>query len=67
MGYAETGNLQRHVLGALQRLAQTYEKNGDISSALPFAWRQVELEPWNEEAHRYLMRLLALGGQRSAA
>jgi DNA-binding SARP family transcriptional activator/Tol biopolymer transport system component len=59
--------LQRQVLDALHRLAQTYEKNGDISSALPYAWRQVELEPWSEEAHRYLMRLLALGGQRSAA
>jgi DNA-binding SARP family transcriptional activator len=31
------------------------------------AHRQVELEPWLEEAHRELMRLLALSGQRSAA
>jgi hypothetical protein len=59
--------LQRQVLGALRRLAQTLEKDGDISGALPFAWRQVELEPWSEEAHRYLMRLLALRGRRGEA
>ena len=30
-------------------------------------WRQVELEPWREEAHQRVMRLLAFGGQRGAA
>jgi len=29
--------------------------------------RQLELDPWREEAHRQLMRALALSGQRSAA
>ncbi len=60
-------HLQRQALRALRHLAQAYEKNGDISGALPFAWRRVELESWSEEAHRYLMYLLALSGQRSAA
>jgi DNA-binding SARP family transcriptional activator len=59
--------LRRQALEALHRLAQSYEKNGDVTSALAPAWRRVELEPWSEEAHRYLMRVLALSGQRSAA
>jgi hypothetical protein len=59
--------LQRKALGALRHLAQALEKDGDISAAIPFAWRQVELEPWSEESHRYLMRLLALRGRRAAA
>jgi predicted ATPase len=32
-----------------------------------YATRQLELDPWREEAHRQLMRALALSGQRSAA
>src|SRR5205823_7130761 len=35
--------------------------------ALQYSYRQLELEPWREEAHRQVMRLLALSGQRSAA
>ena len=31
------------------------------------ARRQIELEPWDEEAHRQLMRCLAQSGQRNAA
>ncbi|HSD85807.1 MAG TPA: BTAD domain-containing putative transcriptional regulator, partial [Anaerolineae bacterium] len=60
-------HLQRQALRALRYLAKAYEKNGDISGALPFAWRRVELESWSEEAHRYLMHLLALSGQRTEA
>jgi DNA-binding SARP family transcriptional activator len=58
---------RQQALSAFCRLAQAYEEDGDITRALPFARRQVELEPWSEEAHRYLMRLLAFNGQRSAA
>jgi DNA-binding SARP family transcriptional activator len=57
----------RQVLSALHRLAATYERRGEYGRALPYAWRQVELEPWQEKAHRQLMRLLALNGQRGAA
>src|SRR5256885_1694173 len=35
--------------------------------AIQYGYRQLELEPWREEAHRQVMRLLALSGQRSAA
>jgi hypothetical protein len=59
--------IRRQALNALHHLAQAYEKNGDLTGALSAAWRLVDLEPWSEESHRYLMRLLGLNGQRSAA
>jgi DNA-binding SARP family transcriptional activator/predicted ATPase len=58
---------QRQALMALHRLAGYYEQSGEYERACNYAWRQVELEPWQEEAHQQLMRLLALSGQRSAA
>ncbi len=59
--------LQRQVLTVLQRLAGCYERRGEHERALAYARRQLDLEPWHEEAHQQLMRLLALSGQRSAA
>jgi DNA-binding SARP family transcriptional activator/tetratricopeptide (TPR) repeat protein len=59
--------LQRQVLDALQRLAAHYESNGEAERGCEIAWRWVELAPWEERAHRCLMRLLARSGQRSAA
>jgi adenylate cyclase len=53
--------------GALEHLSDWHEKQGNVARAIEYAWRQVELEPWREEAHQQVMRLLALGGQRSAA
>ena len=59
--------LHRQVLTALSRLALHFERNGEIERAREAARQRVVLEPWLEEAHRNLMRLLALGGQRSEA
>ena len=59
--------LQRQVLTALHRLAGYYEQRDEYERACDYAWRQVELEPWQEEAHQQLMRLLAFSGRRSAA
>lgn len=59
--------LHRQVTDALRRLAECHEQRGDYASALLHAWRQVELDPWRERAHRQVMRLLALSGQRGAA
>ncbi len=59
--------LHRQAVETLSHLAGYYERRGDYEQARHYAWRQVELEPWCEEAHRQLMRLLALDGQRSAA
>jgi adenylate cyclase len=52
---------------ALYRLAEAYERDGDYERALAHAWRQVELEPWEEAAQEQVMRLLALTGRRAEA
>jgi WD40 repeat protein/DNA-binding SARP family transcriptional activator len=70
--FEEWATLQRERLGQqaiqfLRHLADFHEACGDYDQALRFAQRQVELEPWLEEAHRQIMRVLALSGQRSAA
>lgn len=57
----------QQLLKVLQRLTAAYERRGDYAQARLYAWRQVEVEPYQEEGHRQLMRLLALDGQRSAA
>lgn len=57
----------RQMLDALHRLATHYEECGEYERVITYARKQLELEPWGEEAHRQLMRTLALGGQRSAA
>ncbi len=59
--------LSRQVLETLHSLAAIYEGQGEYERAQAYARQQVQLEPWNEEAHQQLMRVLALGGQRSAA
>jgi DNA-binding SARP family transcriptional activator len=57
----------RQMAEALDRLAAVYEKRGAYEQALPHARRRVELEPWQEEGQRLLMRLLARSGHRSEA
>jgi DNA-binding SARP family transcriptional activator len=56
----------RQMLDALHRLAAHYEGCGEYERAITYARKQLELEPWDEDAHRQLMRALALNGQRSA-
>jgi DNA-binding SARP family transcriptional activator len=59
--------LTHEALDALYRLAAYYERQCEYDRAYAYAWRQVELDPLREEAHRQLMRVLALWGQRSEA
>jgi DNA-binding SARP family transcriptional activator len=54
-------------LDALYHLTEHHERQRDTARALHCARRQMELEPWREEAHQQLMRLLVRSGQRSAA
>jgi len=58
---------RRHLSDALCKLALIYEARGDYTGASDFCRQLAELEPWNEENHRNLMRLLALDGKRSIA
>ncbi len=59
--------LRHRALGAMYRLAEYHERRGEHEQARRYAARQLELDPWREEAHRQAMRALALGGQRSSA
>ncbi|HOG48791.1 MAG TPA: BTAD domain-containing putative transcriptional regulator, partial [Anaerolineae bacterium] len=59
--------LSQQVLVALGTLAAAHEARGEYEEAIACARRQLELEPWLEEAHRQLMRALALSARRSAA
>ena len=55
------------VMTALHCLTNFYLKKGNYAKAESFALRQVEMEPYREEARRALMLALARSGQRSAA
>ena len=48
-------------------LADAYDRRGEYETAIQHVQRQVELDPWRKEAHRLLMRLLALFGKQNAA
>jgi WD40 repeat protein/DNA-binding SARP family transcriptional activator len=59
--------LQREFMAALGQQVESYAIYRDYEQALLYAHRLVEMEPWLEEGHRQIMRLLALNGQRGAA
>lgn len=63
----ERTRLRAHVLQLLHRLADYFAEQRDLSQAMDYVRRLLQLEPWREEAHRQLMLLLAQSGQRSAA
>ncbi|MBM4467470.1 MAG: hypothetical protein FJ014_18255 [Chloroflexi bacterium] len=60
-------HIDRQMWSALHCLAQVHAVRGEYERAEPYARRLLALEPWDEEAHRQLMCLLALSGRRSAA
>jgi DNA-binding SARP family transcriptional activator/predicted ATPase len=63
----ERTRLRERVLQALHLLADHLAARGELPQAIETMRRLVALEPWREEAYRYLMLLLARDGQRSAA
>ncbi len=60
-------SLHLRALDALDQLTCQALERADFTHAQRYARRQLELEPWREEAHRQLMRALAAAGERSAA
>jgi len=63
----ERERLRAQAVDALHRLVAYYVGWGEYDTGLYYARRLLEMEPWLEEAHRQMMRLHALSGQRSAA
>jgi DNA-binding SARP family transcriptional activator/energy-coupling factor transporter ATP-binding protein EcfA2 len=57
----------RRAVEVLGRLSIYYEHQGDLQQAQMVVRQLLDLAPWQEEAHRQLMRLLALQGRRTDA
>jgi DNA-binding SARP family transcriptional activator len=55
------------MLDALTTLATFHQSRQEQAQTIAYLQRQIELEPWREEAHRALMRFFAERGDRSAA
>jgi DNA-binding SARP family transcriptional activator len=58
---------RQRVADVLGKLIEYYSRCGEYDVGLHFARRLLALEPWREETHRQVMRLLAWDGQRCAA
>jgi ABC-type oligopeptide transport system substrate-binding subunit/DNA-binding SARP family transcriptional activator len=65
--FFEAEGLRRDLADALERLATSHAAGGEIELAITAARRWLALDPLHEPAHRGLMRLYALAGQRAAA
>ena len=63
----EQARLRELVIQALHTLATHHAEQGELAQGIGDLRRLLNLEPWREEAHRHLMRLLAQDGQRSTA
>jgi predicted ATPase/DNA-binding SARP family transcriptional activator len=59
--------LARQALSALHSLAEYHALRGDYQLMERVARRQIETDPFREDAHRQVMRALAWSGQRNAA
>lgn len=57
----------RQVLQALSQLTERHLDQHDFLSVLNYARQQLQLEPWQENAHRQLIYALAAQGDRSGA
>ncbi|MCB8920684.1 MAG: hypothetical protein H6662_03785 [Ardenticatenaceae bacterium] len=63
----QRAQLQQHAVKAFLALAEYYRQNGNYEAGIASIRRLLTLEPVREDAHRQLMSLLALHGQRGAA
>lgn len=63
----ERDHWRQQAIAALTALIRDHAHHGRHDQAEPFARRLVELEPWHEEGHQALMRLLAYSGRRGEA
>lgn len=59
--------LQRELLTTLAALTDAHIQRAEYRAALTHAREQIKLAPLQEDGHRYVMKLLALDGQKGAA
>ncbi len=60
-------HFHQRVVDALERLVDQLEQQREHQRAIAYLRRLLQLDPWREDNHRRLMRLLAQTGQRPAA
>ena len=65
--FFQAEELRRELAGALERLARGYALAREWEAAIGHARRLLLLDPLHEPAHRLLMHLYALSGERAAA
>lgn len=63
----ERTRLKLQMLDLLHLRAAQYEKEPNLVAAIHTLRRLLELDPYHEEVHRWLMAVLAKNGQRTAA
>jgi DNA-binding SARP family transcriptional activator/tetratricopeptide (TPR) repeat protein len=63
----KSGHIQHQLREALRLLVTGYQARAALDQSLQYARRWLELEPWDEAAHRHVMQIYAQKGQRSAA
>jgi DNA-binding SARP family transcriptional activator len=64
---AQREHAQTLLVRALSRLSEEAERAGDAPAAMHWARCVLDHAPWEEAAHRRLMRLLVRAGEREAA
>ncbi len=64
---SERRRRREHARTDLARRIDALERAGELAAAMPLAEALVGLDPLREDAHRCLMRLLYLAGDRAAA
>jgi predicted ATPase/DNA-binding SARP family transcriptional activator len=57
----------RQALEAFEQLAGHYERQAEYKQALHYARMRIALSPWQEQAHRQVMRCLVQVGERNTA
>jgi predicted ATPase/DNA-binding SARP family transcriptional activator len=63
----ERERLRQLAIEGLYRLSVACTARGEYAAGIEYTNRLLTLEPWQEQAHRQLMTLLARNGQHSAA
>ena len=58
---------RQQLLQTIRALVVAHELSGKYIAVLDYSRRWIELEPWDEDAHRHRMRILAGAGQRNSA
>jgi predicted ATPase/DNA-binding SARP family transcriptional activator len=63
----QRARLRETAVGCLHQLVKIFREQKDYPAAVLYQQKLLAIEPWQEEAHRELMRLLAISDHRSAA